>query len=76
MAEKLTIWDDTIVALATAPGISAIGVVRLSGKQAIPIINSLFQSKDLSQQATHTIHVGFIKDDEQVDIDEVVISLF
>ena len=76
MAEKLTIWDDTIVALATAPGISAIGVVRLSGKQAIPMINSLFPSKNLSQQATHTIHVGFIKDDEQVDIDEVVISLF
>ncbi len=68
-------WDDTIVALATAPGIGAIGVIRLSGKDAISISNKLFPSKDLAQQHSHTIHVGFLKD-EDAAIDEVVISLF
>ena len=72
---KLSGWDDTIVALATAPGIGAIGVIRLSGKNAISIINDLFPSKDLSKQPSHTLHVGFIKEGGK-DIDEVVVSLY
>lgn len=75
MLGKLTGWDDTIVALATAHGIGAIGVIRLSGSNAIGIINQLFPSKDLSKQSSHTIHVGFLKDGEKA-LDEVVISLF
>src|SRR6478736_2941136 len=68
-------WDDTIIALATAPGVSAIGVIRLSGKESFPIINRLFPSKDLELQASHTIHVGYLwKGDHRLD--EVVISLF
>ena len=59
MINKLSGWDDTIVALATPPGIGAIGVIRLSGSKAIDIINQLFPSKDLCKQASHTIHVGF-----------------
>jgi len=72
---KLTGWDDTIVALATPPGIGAIGVIRLSGKGAFSIANELFPSKDLLQQPSHTIHVGFMKNTEKI-LDEVVISLF
>jgi tRNA modification GTPase len=72
---KLTGWDDTIVALATAPGIGAISIIRLSGKNTFRIVNELFPSKDLLQQPSHTIHVGFLKDEEVV-LDEVVISLF
>jgi tRNA modification GTPase len=72
---KLMGWDDTIVALATAPGVAAIGVIRLSGSKSFDIINHLFPSKDLSQQPTQTIHVGFLKD-EQATLDEVVVSLF
>src|SRR5437868_6129996 len=72
---KLTGWDDTIVALATAPGVAAIGVIRLSGNKSFDIINHLFHSKDLSQQPTHTIHVGFLKDGD-ITLDEVVVSLF
>ena len=68
-------WDDTIVALATPTGIGAIGVIRLSGDKAINIVNELFTSKNLSTQNTHTIHVGFIKEDN-VDVDEVVVSLY
>jgi len=72
---KLTGWDDTIVALATPPGIGAIGVIRVSGKETFRIVNELFPSKDLLQQTSHTIHVGFIKDEEKV-LDEAVLSLF
>ena len=76
MANKFLGWDDTIVALATAPGIAAIGVIRLSGSKAIQITNELFASKDLLKQPTHTIHVGFIRDENNADIDEVVISIY
>ena len=72
---KLSGWDDTIVALATAQGVSAIGVIRISGTNAIGIINELFPSKDLTKQASHTIHVGMMKHKEEL-LDEVVISLF
>lgn len=75
MFNKLSGWDDTIVALATPHGIGAIGVIRLSGGNAISIANELFPSKDLSKQASHTIHVGSLKEDRKV-LDEVVVSLF
>jgi tRNA modification GTPase len=68
-------WNDTIVALATAPGIGAIGVVRLSGVQAIFIANELFPAKDISSQPANTLHVGYLHHNNMV-IDEVVISLF
>ena len=75
MSHTLAAWDDTIVALATPPGIGAIGVIRISGRQAFPIINQLFPSKDLLAQPSHTLHVGLLKSGEQV-LDEVVVSLF
>lgn len=68
-------WDDTIVAPATAPGISAISVLRLSGSKAFSIMDTLFPSKKISEQKTHTLHVGFLKDGEQF-LDEVVVSVF
>lgn len=75
MSNKLTGYDDTIVALATAPGIGAIAVIRLSGPKAIDICNRLFPSKDLLQQPSHTLHVGSIAAAGRI-IDEVVVSLF
>lgn len=75
MMQQLAGWDDTIAAIATAPGLGAIGVIRLSGKNAIAIINQLFPSKDLSKQASHTLHVGFIKN-AGMAVDEVVVSLY
>lgn len=63
------------MALATPPGIGAIGVIRISGKQAFEIINELFPSKDLSAQPSHTLHVGFIKNGDVV-LDEAVVSLY
>ncbi len=72
---KISGWDDTIVALATPPGIGAIGVIRLSGAEAFKIANMLFPSKDLLQQLSHTIHVGLLKENNNT-IDEVVVALF
>lgn len=67
--------NDTIIALSTPPGSGAIGVIRLSGPQAITLTNAVFGGKDLEKQATHTLHFGTIKDGPVV-IDEVVASLF
>lgn len=70
---------DTIIALATAAGSGAIAVIRLSGDNAIAIVDTHFKSvvnhKLLVNQDTHTIHLGHIVDGEKV-IDEVLVSVF
>jgi tRNA modification GTPase len=75
MMNKLSGWDDTIVALATAPGIGAIAVIRISGGKAFSIIDSLFPSKKIAEQPTHTALVGMLKDGDRL-IDEVVLTIF
>lgn len=75
MLGKLTGFDDTIVAVATAPGLGAIAVIRLSGPNAYSICNSLFPGKDLLQQASHTLHFGNLVSNGHI-IDEVVVSLY
>jgi len=67
--------QDTIVAQSTPPGKGAIGIIRLSGKNSINIVNSLFPSKDLSKVDTHTIHYGNIEYKDSI-IDEVLVSVF
>jgi tRNA modification GTPase len=67
--------EPTIVALATPAGTGAIGVIRLSGPDAITIAQSVFKGKDLTKQASHTIHFGNIMDGDMV-LDEVLASLF
>jgi tRNA modification GTPase len=71
----MTNTEETIVALATPAGIGAIGVIRLSGPDAITIANSVFKGKDLTKQLTHTIHFGGIVDGEAI-LDEVLMSIF
>ncbi|HMP32254.1 MAG TPA: tRNA uridine-5-carboxymethylaminomethyl(34) synthesis GTPase MnmE, partial [Saprospiraceae bacterium] len=69
--------QDTIVALSTPPGEGAIGVIRLSGKEAIRIANTIFKGKDLEKVAANTLHFGKIVDPSSgTIIDEVVVSLF
>jgi tRNA modification GTPase len=68
-------WNDTVVALATPPGMGAIGVIRVSGPQVFSILHDLFPSKNLLEQPSHTIVVGMLKDQGKV-LDEVVLSLF
>lgn len=66
---------DTICALATANGIGAIGIIRISGDDAIPVSAKIFDGKNLEKVQSHTVHYGFIKDGDEV-IDEVMISVF
>ena len=66
---------DTIVAPATAGGVAAISVIRLSGPEAIAIADGLFPNKDLSKQASHSLHYGLWQWAGRV-LDEVVIGLF
>ena len=75
MINNLAGWDDTIVALATPPGIGAIAVIRLSGKESFKIINDLFPSKNISLQLPNTLQVGYLKQNNKI-LDEVVLSLF
>lgn len=67
------------MALATAPGMGAIAVLRLSGPEAISIVDSLFyghsKKKSLLDKATHTVHFGTIRDGERI-VDEVVATLY
>lgn len=65
----------TIVALATATGVGAIAVIRLSGIDAIHIANKIFTSKNLENLPSHTLHFGTIKDGDLL-IDEVLLALF
>jgi tRNA modification GTPase len=67
--------SNTIVALSTPAGSGALGVIRLSGPEAISIIQSVFKGKDLREQKTHTLHFGLIMDGEAI-LDEVVVGLF
>ena len=72
------ISQETIVALASPSGAGAIAVIRLSGKDALPIAEGIFQSvsgKSISKQKTHTIHLGHVVDDGKV-FDQVLLSIF
>ncbi len=75
MSQKLSGWNDTIVAIATAPGLGALAIIRISGVESFRIINELFPSKNLHSLPTHTLHVGLLQDKDGA-IDEVVLSLF
>lgn len=66
--------NDTIVAISTAYGEGAISIVRLSGDEAIEIVNKSFKGKNLLNVETHTINYGKIIDNNQV-IDEVMVSV-
>ena len=66
--------NDTIVAISTTMGVGAISIVRLSGKEAISIVNKSFQGKNLEEVETHTINYGHIYDGEEL-IDEVLVSV-
>lgn len=74
--EQFTQKEDTIVALSTPSGAGAIGVIRVSGKDTFAVCDQVFYGKNLSEQASHTVHFGTIRNDEGVIIDEVVAALF
>lgn len=74
----IMVSQDTIVALATPSGAGAIAIIRVSGKDALTIAASVFESvsgKELLKQKTHTIHLGHIVDGTKV-YDQVLLSIF
>lgn len=75
MKDVLINQEDTIVAPATAAGIAAISVIRLSGRDSIAITQKLFSVKDLRNKVSHTLHYGTICSEGKI-IDEVVVGIF
>ena len=65
--------EDTIAAISTALGVGAISIIRISGLEAIEIVNKIFD-KDLSKVKSHTIHYGHIIANNKI-IDEVLVSV-
>lgn len=68
--------SDTIIALATPPGVGAIAVIRLSGAHAITMVDEAFPAKSLVEQESHTVHLGTIRDEQNQIVDEVLVTLF
>ena len=66
--------QDTIVVISTKLGVGAISIIRVSGNNAIPLVNKVFRGKDLTKVDSHTINYGFINDGIE-DIDEVLVSV-
>lgn len=70
--------SDTIAAIATAMAGAGIGIIRVSGNEAVSVVDRIYHSKDnkkkLADQPSHTIHYGFIQDGEEV-IDEVLVMI-
>ncbi len=65
---------DTIAAISTSLGVGAISIIRVSGNEAINIVNKIFKGKNLNEVETHTIHYGFIVENSK-KIDEVLVSV-
>ena len=66
--------NDTIASISTALGVGAISIVRISGNDAINIVNKVFKGKNLNEVDSHTINYGHIVDNDEI-IDEVLVSI-
>ena len=66
--------NDTIAAISTSLGVGAISIIRVSGNESISIVNKLFKGDNLEKVESHTIHYGFIMDNNK-KIDEVLVSV-
>lgn len=73
--EKEVTQKDPIAAIATPVGEGGIAVIRVSGKNAIKIVNKAFKGTDLTEQDSHTVHFGKMLDGNRV-VDEVLVTLF
>jgi tRNA modification GTPase len=75
---EISMKTDTIAAIATGLSNAGISIIRISGDNALSIIDRIYMSKNgkkvLSQEKTHTLHYGYIKDADQI-IDEVIVAI-
>ncbi len=67
--------QEPICALATASGVGAIAIVRVSGEGTFALVDRLFRGKNLTDVASHTVHFGTIRQDDAI-IDEVLVTVF
>lgn len=67
--------EDTICAIATGSAVAAIAVIRVSGKDAIALVSSIF-SKPLLDKPSHTVHFGVIRNEQGQPLDEVLVTVF
>lgn len=70
------IQKSAIAAIATPVGEGGIAVIRVSGKDAISVVNKAFQGRDLTTLDSHTVHFGKIIDKNKLPVDEVLVTLF
>lgn len=66
--------NDTIAAISTTMGVGAISIIRVSGNDAINIVNKIYKGKDLTKLESHTINYGHIIENNNI-IDEVLVSI-
>ena len=66
--------NDTICAISTSQGVGAIAIIRISGEEAINIVNGIFKGNNLEKVNSHTINYGHIIDKDEI-IDEVLVSV-
>ena len=66
--------NDTIAVISTTLGVGAISIVRVTGNEAINIVNKVFKGKDLTKVDSHTINYGYILNNDEI-IDEVLVSI-
>src|SRR5512137_2380998 len=67
---------DTIVAIITPAGVGGIAVVRVSGRDAVAIADQRFSGRRLLEAPSHTVHHGFYRNEEGIELDEVLATLF
>jgi tRNA modification GTPase len=67
--------NDTIAAVSTGLQPAGVAIIRVSGKDSVRLVNSIFKGDDLTKALTHTVHYGFIISGDDV-IDEVLVSVF
>lgn len=68
--------DDTICAISTPAGVGGIAVARVSGKDAITLVDNVWKGKSLSNIDSHTAHLGTIVDEQGETIDQAVATVF
>lgn len=72
----MILTDDTICAISTPAGVGGIAVARVSGKEAIAIVDKIWRGKSLSNADSHTAHLGSIVDEHGETIDQAVATVF
>lgn len=75
MYHQLVHTEDTIAAIATAQGVGAIGIIRVSGSDAFSICDKVFKGKSIANQTSHTVQYGHIVDGHEI-VDEVMVTVF